>query len=64
MLGCITILLKGVISRVMGEGIDRFPAKETALEIRDTTFMRDGMPSKARQEPSRMFLLQTPLKGL
>lgn len=57
-LGCTHYpLLKGVISRVMGEGIVLIDsAKETALEIRDT-LMRDGMPSKAGREPSRMFFV-------
>lgn len=57
-LGCTHYpLLKGVISRVMGEGIVLIDsAKETALEIRDT-LMRDGMPNKAGREPSRMFFV-------
>ncbi len=57
-LGCTHYpLLKGVISRVMGEGIVLIDsAKETALGIRDT-LMRDGMLSKAGSEPSRMFFV-------
>ncbi len=57
-LGCTHYpLLKGVISRVMGEGIVLIDsAKETALGIRDT-LMRDGMLSKAGREPSRMFFV-------
>lgn len=57
-LGCTHYpLLKGVISRVMGEGIVLIDsAKETALEIRDT-LVRDGMPSKAGRESSRMFFV-------
>ncbi|MEK6673116.1 MAG: glutamate racemase [Nitrospirota bacterium] len=57
-LGCTHYpLLKGVISRLMGDGIVLIDsAKETALEIRDT-LVRDGMLSGTSMEPSRMFFV-------
>lgn len=57
-LGCTHYpLLKGVISRLMGDGIVLIDsAKETALEIRDT-LVRDGMLSGTIMEPSRMFFV-------